>query len=222
MQAGWIKASMGRRLRSPAAELAGQRRIRFGALMLGLAFLVLATQLTAVVLDGRAAEGTSNRSQLGQGHRADIVDRNGVILATNAQTHSLYAHPHEMSGHDVERILREFAVIFPDMDIDRVGAQLNPKRKFAWIRSRISPRQMQAVNEIGPGTHFGNGRPDLSTVSGIPCSAEEVGLSVNGGNRGVEVWRGLALCGMRGERHWHPLTRLQGLSRNPRDESAST
>ncbi len=195
LRAGWAKARMGRRLRSPAAELAGKRRIRFGALMLGLAFLVLATQLTAVVLDGRVAEGSANRSQLGQGHRADIVDRNGVILATNAQTHSLYAHPHEMSGHDVERILREFAVIFPDMDIDRVGAQLNPKRKFVWIRSRISPRQMQAVNEIGaPGLHFGkreariypNGRLGSHVLGGTKYGLEDVNWAEIEGVGGVE------------------------------------
>ena len=193
--AGLAKARMGRRLRSPEAELAGKRRIRFGALMLGLAFLVLATQLTAVVLDGRAVEGSSNGSHLGQGHRADIVDRNGVILATNAQTHSLYAHPHEMSGHDVERILREFAVIFPDMDTDRVGAQLNPKRKFVWIRSRISPRQMQAVNELGaPGLYFGkreariypNGRVGSHVLGGTKYGLEDVNWAEIEGVGGVE------------------------------------
>lgn len=195
LRAGWTKARTGRGLRSPEAELAGERRIRFGALMLGLAFVVLATQLTAVVLDGRAAEGTSSRSQSGQGHRADIVDRNGVILATNAQTHSLYAHPHEMSGHDVERILREFAVIFPDMDIERVGAQLNPKRKFVWIRSRMSPRQMQAVNEIGaPGLHFGkreariypNGRLGSHVLGGTKYGIEDVNWAEIEGVGGVE------------------------------------
>ena len=195
LRAGWTKARTGRGLRSPEAELAGERRIRFGALMLGLAFVVLATQLTAVVLDGRAAEGTSSRSLSGQGHRADIVDRNGVILATNAQTHSLYAHPHEMSGHDVERILREFAVIFPDMDIERVGAQLNPKRKFVWIRSRMSPRQMQAVNEIGaPGLHFGkreariypNGRLGSHVLGGTKYGIEDVNWAEIEGVGGVE------------------------------------
>ena len=195
LRAGWAKAKMDRRQRPSATVLAGEQRIRFGALMLGLAFLVLATQLTAVVLDGREVEGSSSRSQPGQGHRADIVDRNGVILATNAQTHSLYAHPHEMSANDVERIIREFAVIFPDLDVDRVGSQLNPKRKFVWIRNRISPRQMQAVNEIGaPGLHFGkreariypNGRLGSHVLGGTKYGIEDVNWAEIEGVGGVE------------------------------------
>ena len=186
---------MDRRQRPSATVLAGAQRIRFGALMLGLAFLVLASQLTAVVLDGGAVEGTSDRSQPGQGHRADIVDRNGVILATNAQTHSLYAHPHEMSENDVERIIRQFAAIFPGLDVDRIGSQLNPKRKFVWIRNRISPRQMQAVNEIGaPGLHFGkreariypNGRLGSHVLGGTKYGIEDVNRAEIEGVGGVE------------------------------------
>ena len=50
--------------------------------------------------------------------RADIVDRNGRVLATNLVTHSLYAQPHRMT--DPEGSAEALAALFPDMDGDRL------------------------------------------------------------------------------------------------------
>jgi cell division protein FtsI (penicillin-binding protein 3) len=85
--------------------------------------------------------------------RADIVDRKGRILATNLETHSLYAQPPIM----IEPArARELAAIFPDLDAERLLESSPAKRKFLWIKRKISPEQMQAVHDIGdPGLLFG-------------------------------------------------------------------
>lgn len=88
------------------------------------------------------------------GTRADIVDRQGRILATNLATHSLYAQPHQMI--DPARAARELAAIFPDLNEERLLRDFTGERRFVWIRRQISPEQLQAVHDIGePGLLFG-------------------------------------------------------------------
>ncbi len=88
------------------------------------------------------------------GQRSDIVDRNGRILATNLQTHSLYAQPPQMV--DPRAAAEGLAAIFPEMDADELYKDFTGSRKFLWIRKQISPEQMQLVHDIGsPGLLFG-------------------------------------------------------------------
>lgn len=86
--------------------------------------------------------------------RADIVDREGRVLATNLVTHSLYAQPHFMT--DPEGSASALAAIFPDLSENRLRGWFTGERKFIWLKRRISPEQMQAVHDIGdPGLQFG-------------------------------------------------------------------
>lgn len=89
-----------------------------------------------------------------QSQRADIVDRNGELLATNLVTHALYLHPREVV--DAEKAIRELAAIFPDMTEDWLRKQFDPASSFRWLRRKLSPEQVQAVHDIGePGLLFG-------------------------------------------------------------------
>ncbi len=88
------------------------------------------------------------------GQRADITDRNGRILATNLDTHALYAHPRDMI--DPLYAASELVKIFPELKEERLVKDFTGDRKFLWIRKQISPEQMQAVHDIGsPGLLFG-------------------------------------------------------------------
>ncbi|MFD2738518.1 peptidoglycan D,D-transpeptidase FtsI family protein [Sulfitobacter aestuarii] len=85
--------------------------------------------------------------------RADIIDRRGNILATNFETHALYAQPRHMV--DPVAAAKGLVKVFPDLDEERLVKDFTGKRKFLWIKKKISPEQMQAVHDIGdPGLLF--------------------------------------------------------------------
>ncbi|GGL60649.1 cell division protein FtsI [Wenxinia marina] len=86
--------------------------------------------------------------------RSDIVDRNGRVLATNLDTHALYAQPQQMI--DPAHAAVELARIFPELDAEELLEDFTGNRRFLWIRRQISPEQMQQVHDIGdPGLLFG-------------------------------------------------------------------
>lgn len=125
--------------------------------------------------------------------RADIVDRNGRILATNMATHSLYAQPQQMI--DKARAARELAAIFPDLDEKKLLEDFSGNRKFLWIRKKISPEQKQLVHDIGdPGLLFGpremrlypNGKLAAHILGGASFGREGVHAAEVIGVAGVE------------------------------------
>ena len=116
-----------------AARLAARHRAERAKaetrlLLLGVVFILgfstvagrMALLAAAVPVEPRAgAAGEPIHAQ-----RADIVDRNGAVLATNIVTASLYAQPHEMI--DPRRRRRRARAIFPDLDADDLLAPASP------------------------------------------------------------------------------------------------
>ncbi len=135
-----------------------------------------------------AVAGASIRAQ-----RADIVDRQGRILATNIETYSLYAKPPIMI--DPAHAARELAALFPELDEDRLLKDFTGKRKFLWLRKKLSPEQKQAVHDIGePGLLFGpremrlypNGKLAAHVLGGASFGQEDVNAAEVIGVAGVE------------------------------------
>ncbi|NGM45647.1 penicillin-binding protein 2 [Rhodobacter sp. SGA-6-6] len=125
--------------------------------------------------------------------RADIVDRNGRILATNMTTHALYAHPADMV--DPKGTAQALAAIFPDLDAAALERRFTDGRRFVWIRKVMSPEQMQKVHEIGdPGLLFGpremrlypNGTLLAHVLGGYSFGAEGVHSAEVIGTAGIE------------------------------------
>ncbi|NDV00360.1 peptidoglycan D,D-transpeptidase FtsI family protein [Pseudoroseicyclus tamaricis] len=131
-------------------------RLKFLAFCFFAAFSAIGGQMA--VLASSDAEEPTIQSAEGPApilsDRADIVDRNGRVLATNMETYSLYAQPQQMI--DPHFAADELARIFPELDHERLVADFTGDRRFLWIRRQISPEQMQQVHDIGdPGLLFG-------------------------------------------------------------------
>ncbi len=136
------------------ARLRAEGRLLMLGVMLLAAFMAIGGRM-AVIAGGEAelprAAAAGNPII---GFRADIVDRNGRVLATNIDTHAIYAQPPQMI--DPAHAARELARIFPDLDEARLLRDFTGERRFVWVRRQASPEQMQAVHDIGdPGLLFG-------------------------------------------------------------------
>jgi hypothetical protein len=86
--------------------------------------------------------------------RAEILDRNGEMLATNLNVASLYANPAEV--WDVHEAVTKLARIFPALDSKKTEERLTAKGQFIWIkrdlRSGISacPGSISSMSSAGP------------------------------------------------------------------------
>jgi len=88
------------------------------------------------------------------GTRADIVDRQGRVLATNLVTNSLYVQPNDLI--DPANAAAGLSEIFPDLEEDWLMRRFTSGSSFAWLRGSISPEQQQRVHDLGePGLLFG-------------------------------------------------------------------
>ena len=150
--------TLGRRNPGKAARAVEQGRARLlvTAAMFALAFagigagLVDATVLNRGSEPGIAQAQPANAPQAG---RADIVDRNGVVLATSLATASLYADP--MLVIDPDEAAGKLTAALPDLDHDDLAKRLASDKRFIWIKRNLTPREHYLVNRLGiPGVAF--------------------------------------------------------------------
>lgn len=140
-------------MRNKSRARAESRLLIMGLLFAG-AFLTVGARMSVVSMSEASEPRTSFAGSRIQAERADIVDRNGRILATNLETHSVYAHPQDMI--DPAHAATELARIFPDLDAEKLLRRFQDGRRFYWVKRKISPEQKQAVHDIGePGLLFG-------------------------------------------------------------------
>ncbi|MDR3224097.1 MAG: penicillin-binding protein 2 [Holosporales bacterium] len=86
--------------------------------------------------------------------KADVVDRNGELLATSIATMSCYADPSAVI--DVDDAANKLAKI-PGMPVpEKIKQKLTDKKKhFVWLLRHVAPKNQEHVMDLGvPGIHF--------------------------------------------------------------------
>lgn len=142
----------------PAREAieTGRTRLMITGAILTMAFAVIGMRLVDVSLlqaavEPRAAYAPKAASL--QYSRSDIVDRNGVLLATSLPTASLYADPRLVI--DPKGTAQKIAETLPGIDAEQLAARLASNRGFAWIKRDLTPGQQWDVIGLGlPGVDF--------------------------------------------------------------------
>ena len=126
----------------------GGMRTRIVSICLLAIFGAIGVKGLTVALSGSNTQTARAASLEPAPRRADIVDRNGDLLATSVTAYSVFADPRAIG--EPALIAEELAKVLPGLDVETITTRLsNNQRAFAWIERGITPRQRQAVFELG-------------------------------------------------------------------------
>jgi cell division protein FtsI (penicillin-binding protein 3) len=126
-------------------------------LCFGAAFLAIAAQLTHLTIFPKEDEGRQRLAVEDRLPRPDIIDRNGVLLATDVAVASLYADPSKII--DIDEAIELLTATVPDLDAKELRRKLTTSKRFAWLKRQVSPEERDAVYNLGiPGVGYVNER----------------------------------------------------------------
>ncbi len=134
----------------------GRNRLLVGGVLFAVAFAAIGFRLADVAVVQPQTEPRivqSHEPLRYAAERADIVDRNGTVLATSLRTASLYANPREVPN--AREAAERLSAILPELRQSEIVTKLDNNRSFVWLRRHLTPDQQFAVNNLGiPGLHF--------------------------------------------------------------------
>jgi cell division protein FtsI (penicillin-binding protein 3) len=129
----------------------GRNRLLVTGALFTLAFIVVAVRLVELaVVEQILEESQAPRLAVGLEMpkvRSDIVDRNGVLLATSLPTASLYANPRQIL--DPKEATQKLLRLFPDINKKRMEEKLSSNKSFVWLRRNLTPKRQFLVNTLG-------------------------------------------------------------------------
>jgi cell division protein FtsI (penicillin-binding protein 3) len=143
------------RLKGDVQELARQRLVAASAIFI-MIFSAVSLRMGYVSLLRDGTEPSPHVAVRGgqiQSARADIVDRNGVVLATSLPVMSAFVNPHLLL--DPHEAAKKIITALPDLKYEDVKEKVDSDKSFVWIKRGLSPREYDLVNRLGiPGLEF--------------------------------------------------------------------
>jgi cell division protein FtsI (penicillin-binding protein 3) len=79
--------------------------------------------------------------------RADIIDRNGIVLATHLITASVYADTRDIQNLDEAIAL--LSTVLTEIPIDEIRRKLSSGKSFVWLARHLTPRRQYALQHLG-------------------------------------------------------------------------
>jgi cell division protein FtsI (penicillin-binding protein 3) len=157
-------------------EVARTRLLVAGAVF-ALCFAVLGFRLVGLAVFGEAAEDRASAHRSAEGialARADLIDRNGTLLATNLPTVSLYADPSLVIDPNVA--VDKLHGVFPELSREWLLRQTSGDGRYARIKRNLTPDQEYEINRLGlPG--FGFEREERRVYPQGPLLAHVLGYA---------------------------------------------
>jgi cell division protein FtsI (penicillin-binding protein 3) len=132
----------------------GRLRLRVVMLCFAVAFLGIGLRLVDMVRPRPVESAAPAIAPAGpESRRADIVDRNGLLLATNLRVPAVFADPALLP--DRAAAAERLARVLADVDVERLKRRLHAAKRFAWVKHDITPAEQKAVLGLGiPGVGF--------------------------------------------------------------------
>lgn len=85
--------------------------------------------------------------------RADIVDRNGTILATHIVTASAYVDSRDIQ--DVDEAVTALHKVLPEISLEVLRAKVTSGKSFVWLARHLTPKRQNALQRLGlPGVYL--------------------------------------------------------------------
>ena len=145
--------------RAAEALETGRSRLLVTGLVISMAFMALGWRVVDLTLFADRAEprlAHSVNPQAPVQERADIVDRNGIVVATSLPAVSLYADPKHVL--DVQETADKLVRVLPDLDRERLEKRLSSRGRFVYLKRNLTPEQHYEVHRLGlPGIQFERG-----------------------------------------------------------------
>ena len=133
----------------------GRMRLIVTASLFGLAFTMIGARLVdLMVLDANPKTPIAAAQEAPPPfNRANITDRNGIVVATNVPTVNLYADSKLVL--DVKEAANKLTAMLPDLVYGEVIKRLSSGQRFIYLRRNLTPTEQMAVNRLGvPGVYF--------------------------------------------------------------------
>ncbi|MFT0861919.1 peptidoglycan D,D-transpeptidase FtsI family protein [Ancylobacter sp. G4_0304] len=206
---GVVRSAAGRGRPEPHAV--ARARILLCMIVFGCVYLTIAGRLAmfASAPDGALAR-RGVASDAVASARPDILDRHGLVFATDVKSSSLFGEPKRLI--DVDEAVEALSAVLPDLDVNELRKRLDSNRGFVWLKREITPQQQREIHNLGiPGIGFMT--ENRRVYPGGNLGAHVLG-SVNIDNQGIaglEKWvdsRGLAdlhLAGFASDRQQEPV-----------------
>jgi len=194
---------IGRVLYGTAVDRHAKARARIGLAIIAFAavYSIIAARLVmfALASNSHAMHRVVSSDAIATA-RPDILDRNGIVLATDVRVPSLYAEPRRLI--DIDDAIERLTADLPDVDGAELRDRLSSKRGFVWLRRDITPEQQREIYRQGlPGIGFLNeNKRDYPDGAEISHLIGHVNID-NQGIAGIEKWldgQGLAALHMAG------------------------
>ncbi|MGB4100505.1 MAG: penicillin-binding protein 2 [Alphaproteobacteria bacterium] len=122
-------------------------RLVFLSLLFVVAFLVIGGRLADLTVFHAGDPGSVRKTAAAGMGRADIVDRNGFVLATSLPTISTCAQVKMID--DPETTATKIGAILPELDTDKLLTDLSARRGCVPVKRHLTPKQYYALNKLG-------------------------------------------------------------------------
>ncbi|MEE2746210.1 MAG: penicillin-binding protein 2 [Pseudomonadota bacterium] len=168
----------------------GRTRLLVAGVLLSIIFLVIAGRVVELSLSDDSVVFRPRKIHVNSepaGVRADIIDRNGVLLATTLPTTALYANPQHISN--IEGAISKLIKVLPELDREKLREDLSSTRQFVYLNRYLTPKLKKAINDLGiPGLYFQNA--ERRVYAHGPLASHVIGMTgVDGlGLSGVEKY----------------------------------
>jgi len=134
----------------------GRNRLLVTGVVIMLAFGTVIARLVGLMMTDVTEVQRAEISEPGTRpvvSRADIVDRNGLVIATSLPISSLYADPKMVL--DADEAVGKLVSVLPELDAEDLRRKLTLDRRFIWLKRGLTPEEKYEVNRLGiPGLSF--------------------------------------------------------------------